>query len=173
MARAVQFTFSSNRPASNTVNGLPSHLEIKQRLYDMSTKLAKRMSEGYANQLKITLLRVKKFATGDTFRSVKDEMLLESPSRYLVQRRVVASRSIVNIQLGRAAGLTPPPVSALVKWAQALGIPQASLKRIAQAIGRKGIKPVEVQEKAVRQARNGWKQAIQAHLSAFVRDLFK
>lgn len=141
--------------------------------YDLSRDLATRMAEAYKNNLKIVLLRKKKFATGDTLRSVKDELILRSPSRSLIVSRVTASRSIVNIQQGRKAGLKPPPVSALERWATALGIPKSWLFGIAKNIGRRGIKPVEVQVAAVKESKKAWLQAITTFGSEFSRRLFR
>lgn len=162
--------------------------EARKTFFDESLKLSARLAQAYANNLKITLSRVRAIATGDTLRSVKDEFVLKSPSRYLVQSRVVASRSIVFIQKGRQPGKKAPvrlvgtdergkkiwePLPSLLRWLQVLNIPKVAWLPIAWKIKRDGIKPREVQQRALNSSKSAFQSAITAFLAETVRKLFK
>src|SRR5213083_1780624 len=123
--------------------------EMKDAIFEESKTLAQRMSESYANNLKITLLRVKAFATGDTMRSVKADSIYASSSRDRVSSRVTASRSIIFIQGGRKPRKAPlkylgtvngrkqfEPLPSMVKWFLALGIPKTAWNWICILIGK-------------------------------------
>lgn len=149
------------------------------------------MSEAYANNLKTSLARVRAIATGSTIRSVRDEMLLESPSRGLIKRRVVASKSIFWVQRGRRPGKAPikfvgtrttksgktakwfEPVDGLVQWFLALNIRRELWMPIARAIGRRGIKPREVQIRSVKASSRAWQEAVIRFGADFVRSIFR
>jgi hypothetical protein len=190
MPRNIDFSFTTTSPDGKPLVP-PTEEEIKRQIFENARPMAKRMSEAYANELKIALTRARAIATGSTIRSVRDEMVLESPSRALIQRRVVARRAIVFIVKGRRPGKAPikflgtkvsktgrtskwfEPVAGLVEWFLALNIRRAAWMPIALAIGRRGIKPRDVQTRAVNQSKSAWQEAIQRFGIDVVNNLFK
>jgi hypothetical protein len=105
------------------------------------------------SQVKLALVRHKKIATGKTLQSVKIERTLDSPSRGVFLRKIVASKVWEFIQQGRRAGGKLPPESAMLEWFKALGIPKGAWFPIRLSIARRGIKPRKIRDKALRDAR--------------------
>jgi hypothetical protein len=109
----------------------------------------------------------------------------------MIIRQVVSLRSIIFIQFGRKPGKAPikylgtktspsgrvskwfEPVDGLVQWFLALGIRRALWMPIALAIGRRGIKPREVQIRAVKASETAWQSAIEVLGINFSKDIFK
>lgn len=160
--------------------------QMRQAVFDESRTLARRMSEAYANNLKLTLLRVKAFATGDTLRSVQAQVSSGNSARGQIASRVIASRSIIFVQGGRKPGKAPlrykgvkdgkkqfEPVPGLIRWFNALGIRRALWMAIARAIGRRGIKGREVQKRALNASITAFKDAFDVFGRNVTRRMFK
>lgn len=190
MPNFVELKFKVTEPQNQNALNL-SQADVKRKVFENARPMAKRIGESYQNNLKSTLARVGAIATGDTLKSVKDEMVLESPSRGVILRRVIASRSIIFVQFGRRPGKAPirfvgtrpgkrkkdvkvfEPVPGLIRWFLALNIRRAMWMPIALAIGRRGIKPREVQMRAVRASQPAWQSAVQRFGIDFSNSLFK
>jgi hypothetical protein len=185
----ISQSFTVTSPTPQAIN--PDPVRIQQTLFKFAVPMAKRMSEAYQNNLKLSIAGVGAIATGSTIRSVQDQMVLESPSRGMIIRQVVSLRSIIFIQFGRKPGKAPikylgtktspsgrvskwfEPVDGLVQWFLALGIRRALWMPIALAIGRRGIKPREVQIRAVKASETAWQSAIEVLGINFSKDIFK
>jgi hypothetical protein len=142
-------------------------MDIQTVVAQEGERLSKNMSDEYARQLRISLVRARKVATGRTLQSVRSERVLSSPSRMMFQHRVTASRSLIFIVKGRRAGAKMPvtvigtsatgrkifaPVAELVHWFLQLNIPSRAWFPIMRKIAKRGIKPVDVQSLALRRS---------------------
>jgi hypothetical protein len=154
----IGFQTSVIRPQVNA-NAIPRN----------GARAADDISQSVKNYVKITLTRARKVATGRTIKSIAAERILDSASRGMFIRHVTGSRSWLNIQMGRRAGGKMPvtraagvtksggalmmPVYDLLLWFEALNIPRARWFVIMRAIARRGIKPVNIRDRAVNASR--------------------
>lgn len=104
-------------------------------------------------QVKLALIRLRAIATGQTLQSVGTEKVLDSPSRAIYIRQIVAKETWRFIQSGRRAGAKMPPEAAMIPWFMALNIPRRAWFPIRLSIARRGIKPRNIVGKALREAR--------------------
>lgn len=125
-------------------------------------QLAQSLGSSYANNLRTVIVRRRAIATGKTLQSVKNQLVLDSPSRGIFERNVTARRTWMNIQNGRRAGLKMPikkvgnkfePVTEMVEWFLALNIPKSAWFPILRKIARDGIKPRDLQNLTMRMTR--------------------
>lgn len=99
-------------------------------------------------QFKQALLRNKKVVTGETLQSFRKQMILNSPSRGLFIRELLASPVVDFIDQGRKPGKMPPE-KPMMKWFIELGIPRRKWFPIRLSIARKGIKPRRIKQEAM------------------------
>lgn len=134
-----------------------------------AARAADEIAASIVNYVKISLTRNSKIATGRTLKSIAAERVLDSASRGMFIRHVVGSRSWLFIQQGRRAGGKMPvvrvsgvtkkggglfmPAPDLLRWFIAMNIPPARWFQIMRAIARRGIKPVNIRDRAVRESR--------------------
>lgn len=127
-----------------------------------AARAADDIAQSIKNYVKIALTRNHKIATGRTLKSIAAERILDSASRGMFVRHVTGSRSWIYIQQGRRAGGKMPirrngnkfePVPELILWFNALNIPRARWFPILRAIARRGIRPVNIRDRAVRESR--------------------
>lgn len=134
-----------------------------------AAKAADEIAQTVKNQVKLAIVRRSKIATGKTLKSIETERILDSPSRGMFRRHVVGARSWLNIQNGRRAGAKMPvrrisgamkkggglfvPLPEMLEWFLALNIPRARWFPILRAIKKRGIKPVDIRDRAVRESR--------------------
>jgi hypothetical protein len=87
-------------------------------------------------------------------------------------RRPGAKAPLVRVGTGPRGGGVFEAVVGLREWLRARGIPRRADYPIAMSIARKGIKPVDVQGKAMEATRRGWTTLWQRRLEALRRKLF-
>jgi hypothetical protein len=103
-----------------------------------------------------TLRTFKKIATQKTYNSMRTQI---TKGTYITNIDLYAHKSLYFIEKGRRAGAKPPPISPIEEWIKAKNI-QFQDKRgrnlstksmafiISRSIGKKGIKPTPIIEKA-------------------------
>lgn len=139
--------------------------QVDQKMLDTEAKnLSDELSQEYARQVRLVLVSKKKLATGETYRNVRAELVLDSASRGTFFRRVVGSRSLFYITMGRKAGAKLPirkvgtntrgkprfePLPSMLLWFAALGIPFKAWWPILLKMKRRGIRPLNVQKLAL------------------------
>ena len=116
-------------------------------------KLADDISLHVQSQVKIALVRAKAIATGKTLKSIATERILDSPSRAIFIRNIIAKETWRFIQSGRKPGSKMPPEAPMIEWFKVLGIPKKAWFPIRLSIARRGIKPRKIRETALRQSR--------------------
>ena len=62
--------------------------------------------------------------------------------------KLISAIHMKYVESGRRAGAKPPPVAPIKEWARHKGIDEGLAYPIAKSIGEKGIKPLNVREKA-------------------------
>lgn len=146
-----------------------------------ASRAADEIADSIKNYVKIALTRNGKIATGRTIKSIAAERILDSASRGLFVRHVTGSRSWLFIQQGRRAGGKMPvrkagnkfePFPELVLWFNALNIPRVRWFPIMRAIARRGIKPVNIRDRAVRESRQRIGEIAGATARRIAADLF-
>lgn len=137
--------------------------------------LADKVGASVTNYTKLALVSFGAIATGGTLRGIvlrsgtnRPVAMFGVAATGLWQRQVVAPKSFHFIVSGRRAGAKMPirfvgtgkrggkifePLPALVRWFNALSIPQSAWFPILRAISRRGIPPKNVPARAVQQSR--------------------
>ncbi len=170
------------------IKGAPPNFDDMPKIVaEESREIARELGDEYRRSYARTLIAARKIATGDTLDSIEDKLVLYSPSRQLFMRQIVASRSIVFIIKGRAAGGKMPirfvgttkdghklfePVPELLRWLEFLNIPSYFWLPIARAIARRGIKPVDIPGRALRRARPRLQSIVQFRVTRILKRLF-
>lgn len=152
-----------------------------------ASDLATKVADSHANYLKISITRHRAIATGKTLQSVRSEFILDSPTRGQFRRSITAKNSWWFIQQGRKAGAKMPikrvgttskgrpifePLPEMLEWFQALNIPRAAWFPILRAIKRRGIKPRDIQGRAMRLARTRTMELVVFYAEKIARELF-
>jgi hypothetical protein len=146
-----------------------------------AAELADKVAETHANNLKIAI------ASGKTLGSVHAEAILNSPSRGEFRRSIMAKSSWVYIQMGRRVGAKMPvhvvgtnsrgrpmfePLPAMLSWFRTLNIPRAAWFPIMRAIKRRGIKPRDIQKRALNLARGRTMQLVTEYARKIALEMF-
>lgn len=113
-----------------------------------SRSLADDLQDFVQRQFKQALLRNRKVVTGETLQSFQKNTILDSPSRGIFIRRLMASPVVDFIDQGRKPGKMPPE-KPMMKWFIELGIPRRKWFPIRLSIARKGIKPRKIKAEAM------------------------
>ena len=140
---------------------------------DEASKLADDIARAVSNEFRLALVFYGKIATSKTIKSVAAEKILDSPTRGVFMRNVVASKVWEFIQNGRLAGKKLPPEAALLEWFKALNIPRRAWFPIRLSIARKGIKPRKLRERALREARQSITESSRLRTDNIKRRLFE
>lgn len=132
-------------------------------------KLAEQLGELYESEAKLAIIKTKAITTGRTYKSIRNELVLDSPSRNEYRRRIVADKSFDFIDKGRRKGAKMPvhvvpgvtkrggklfvPFPELITWFNILGIPRSAWFLILRSMKRKGIKPKNIRRMMLKSAR--------------------
>lgn len=150
--------------------------------------MAKEMSEEYARQLRIALVNARKIASGDTLRTIQARLVIESSSRGIFRREVVAGKGFKYVVSGRKPGAKMPvhvigkskkgknvfaPLPELVRWFLLLNIPSRAWWPIMRKIKRKGIKGINLPSIALRASTPRWTSIISFRAARIAGSLFR
>ena len=71
--------------------------------------------------------------------------------------KVIAAEHLKYVESGRRKGATPPPVAPIKQWIKDknIGLPDGAEYGVAKNIGKNGIKPLDVVNKAFKEVQNG------------------
>lgn len=131
----------------------PPELDFKV-LNRESKSAADDITQFLRRQFKLALIRNRKVVTGETLQSFEKEFVLDSPSRGIFLRRLIASKVFKFIEEGRKPGGKLPPEKPMIKWFRELNIPKKSWFPIRLSIARKGIKPRKIRQQAIKASLN-------------------
>lgn len=150
----------------NVINFPFPKFELDYILVERETVLlADRLAEVMVAQNQIALLAAGKKVSGDTLQSISWDSLTNTPA--LQVRRVTGDAGYKFIRDGRKAGKPMPihvvgatktgrllyePLQPMLRWFQILGIPKKFWFPIMRRISIKGIKPVDIPNRAVKNA---------------------
>jgi hypothetical protein len=107
--------------------------------------------EAYIEEVGKILRSEDKFASGDLLRSL-DTQVFKTGFGTSYTLKVVAEEYLKYVDEGRRAGAKPPPVKPIKEWAKQKGLDEGLAYPIAKSIGEKGIKPINVIERALNKA---------------------
>tara|TARA_R110000851_G_scaffold86105_1_gene187007 strand:+ start:374 stop:865 length:492 start_codon:yes stop_codon:yes gene_type:complete len=106
----------------------------------------------YVEAMASILSKADKIASGDLIKSLKTRVFKTGfGTSYTL--KVIAATYLKYVESGRRPNSTPPPVvdkngNGILKWTRQKGIPEGAAFPIAKSIGEKGIKPLDVIDKA-------------------------
>ncbi len=103
--------------------------------------------EEYIEEMAAILRKQDKIASGDLIRSL-DTRVLKTGFGTSYTLKILAEEYLKYVESGRKPNSKAPPIEPIKKWTRDKGIPEALAYPIAKSIGIKGIKPVDVIEKA-------------------------
>jgi hypothetical protein len=170
------------------LTNVPDFDRLPQLVAREGRKLAEDLGEEYTRSVKRMIVAERAIARGSTLSSVKDELVIYSPSRSYFRRQVTASRAFVFIQKGRKAGKKMPvkligttasggkifqPLPEMLEWFTFFGIPEPLWMPIMRAIKKRGIKPRDVLGRAMTRAKPRLETLVQAAAVRLVKGLFR
>tara|TARA_R110000824_G_scaffold359795_4_gene547402 strand:+ start:1482 stop:1958 length:477 start_codon:yes stop_codon:yes gene_type:complete len=101
----------------------------------------------YVEAMASILSKADKIASGDLIKSLKTRVFKTGfGTSYTL--KVIAATYLKYVESGRKPGSKPPPIEPIKKWARQKGIDENLAFPIAKSIGEKGIKPLDVIDKA-------------------------
>tara|TARA_R110001632_G_scaffold194768_1_gene316232 strand:- start:171 stop:650 length:480 start_codon:yes stop_codon:yes gene_type:complete len=103
--------------------------------------------EEYITEMGKILIKADKIATRNLIKSL-DTRVLKTGFGTSYTLKILAEEYLKYVESGRKAGSKAPPVEPIKEWARAKGIPEGLAFPIAKSIGEKGIKPLDVTNKA-------------------------
>ena len=101
----------------------------------------------YVDAMASILRKADKIASGDLIKSLKTRVFKTGfGTSYTL--KVIAATYLKYVESGRRAGAKPPPIAPIKEWARLKGIDEGLAFPIAKSIGEKGIKPLDVIDRA-------------------------
>ena len=116
---------------------------------DKLEKALKVFGAEYVEAIGEVLKKADKIASGDLIKSLKTRIFKTGfGTSYTL--KVISSFYMKYVESGRKAGSKPPPVSPIKKWMKdkRINLPEGAAYGIAKNIGKNGIKPLDVIDKA-------------------------
>lgn len=167
--------------------GEPDFSRLPQIVAVEGRKLVEDLGGEYARSVKRMIVAERAIATGGTLSSVKDELVIYSPSRAYFRRQVTSSRSFVWIQKGRKPGKMPvkfvgadsngkkhfEPLPDMLRWLTFFGIPEPLWMPIMRAIAKRGVKPRDVLGRALSRSKPRLETLVQAAAVRIVKRLYR
>mgnify|MGYP003147045178 FL=1 len=116
---------------------------------DKLKKALKIFGEEYVGKMSDILRKSDKIASRELIESLKTKVFKTGfGTSYTL--KVIAAEHLKYVESGRRKGATPPPVAPIKQWIKDknIGLPEGAAYGVAKNIGKNGIKPLDVVNKA-------------------------
>ena len=122
---------------------------------DKLKKALKIFGEEYVGVMSDILRKSDKIASRQLIESLKTRVYKTGlGTSYTL--KVIAAEHLKYVESGRRKGATPPPVAPIKQWIKDknIGLPEGAAYGVAKNIGKNGIKPLDVVNKAFKDVQN-------------------